>query len=61
MKSLSALAFEILAFKRRLLDWINSSVDLVLLESYSEVIPSLAISAAFSWACVADKTLFEDW
>ena len=34
---------------------------LVFPESYSKVIPSLAISAAFSWALVASRTLFEDW
>ena len=34
---------------------------LVLPESYSSVIPSLAISAAFNWASVANKTLSDDW
>ena len=61
IKSLSALAKEILAFNRRLLDWISSKVVRVLPESYSRVIPSLAISAALSWAWVAARTLFEDW
>ena len=48
MKSLSDLAKAILASKSKLLDWISSSVVLVLPESYSKVIPSLAISAAFN-------------
>ena len=30
-------------------------------ESYSKVMPSLAISAAFSCAFVASSTLLEDW
>ena len=60
-KSLSDLAKAILASKSKLLDWINSSVVLVLPESYSRLIPSLAISAAFSWALVASNTLLEDW
>ena len=60
IKSLSALANAIRASKRRLLDWITSNVDLVFPESYSNVIPSLAISAAFNWALVASKTLFKD-
>ena len=53
MKSLSDLAEVILASKRRLLDCINSNVVLVLPESYSKVMPSFAISAAFNWALVA--------
>ena len=60
-KSLSDLANAILASKSKLLDWINSSVVLVLPESYSKVIPSLAISAALSWAFVASRLLLEDW
>ena len=39
----------------------TSSVVRVLPESYSSVIPSLAISAALSWDDLAAKTLFEDW
>ena len=61
IKSLSALANAILASKSRLLDWMTSRVVLVLPESYSSVIPSLAISAAFNWASVATNTLFDDW
>ena len=61
IKSLSDLAKAILASKSKLLDWINSSVVLVLLESYSKVIPSFAISAAFNCALVASSTLLEDW
>ena len=61
IKSLSALANAILASKSRLLDWITSRVVLVLPESYSSVIPSFAISAAFNWASVAINTLSEDW
>ena len=60
-KSLSALALEILAFRSKLLDWITSSVVLVLPESYSKVMPSLAISAALTWAFVAFKTLSAAW
>ena len=48
MKSLSALAKAILESNRRLLDCMTFKVVLVLPESYSSVIPSLAISAAFS-------------
>ena len=47
-KSLSDLAKAILASKSKLLDWINSRVVLVLPESYSKLMPSLAISAAFN-------------
>ena len=39
----------------------TSKVDLVFPESYSRVIPSLAISAALSWALVAVRTLLDDW
>ena len=60
IKSLSALAYAILASNKRLLDWITSNVVLVFPESYSRVMPSLAISAAFNWAFVASKTLFKD-
>ena len=61
IKSLSAIANAILASKSRLLDWITSRVVLVLPESDSSVIPSLAISAAFNWASVALNTLSDDW
>ena len=61
MKSLSALAKAILESKSKLLDWITSRVVLVLPESYSNVIPSLAISAAFNWDSVAINTLSDDW
>ena len=61
MKSLSALAKAILESKSKLLDWITSSVVLVLPESYSSVIPSFAISAAFNWDSVAVNTLSDDW
>ena len=61
IKSLSDLAKAILASKSKLLDWINSSVVLVLPESYSKVIPSFAISAALSWDSVAINTLSDDW
>ena len=60
-KSLSAFALLILAFNRRLLDWITSRVVRVFPESYSNVIPSFAISAAFTCAWVDFKTLPEDW
>ena len=39
----------------------TSSVVLELPESYSKVIPSLAISAALSCASVASNTLSKDW
>ena len=61
IKSLSACEKAILALSKRLLDWITSKVVRVLLESYSWVMPSFAISAAFSCALVASSTLFEDW
>ena len=61
IKSLSALANAVRASKSKLLDWITSRVVLVFPESYSSVIPSLAISAAFNWASVAFNTLSEDW
>ena len=61
IKSRSALADDILASNRRLVDWITSSVVLVLPESYSKVIPSFAISDAFNWASVALRTLFDYW
>ena len=61
MKSLSDLANAILASNSRLLDWMSSRVVLVFPESYSKVIPSLAISAALSWALVASSTLLKDW
>jgi len=60
-KSLSALANAILASSNKLRDWMTSRVVLVFPESYSKVIPSLAISAAFNWASVAVSTLSEDW
>ena len=60
IKFLSALALATLAFKSRLRDCITSRVDLVLPDSYSKVIPSLAISEAFTWAWVDFKTLSED-
>ena len=60
MKSLFALANDILASKSKLLDWMSSRVVLVFPESYSKVIPSLAISAAFNWASVAINTLSDD-
>jgi hypothetical protein len=61
MRSLVALAWDILEFNKRVLDWINSSVVLVLPELYSKVIPSFAISAAFNWERVASSTLSDDW
>ena len=61
IKSLSAFAKAILDSNNRLLDWITSSVVRVLPESYSSVIPSLAISAALSCALVASSTLLDDW
>ena len=60
MKSLSDLANVILASNNKLLDCINSRVVRVLPESYSSVIPSLAISAALSCALVASSTLLDD-
>ena len=60
IKSLSALAKAILASNKKLLDWMTSSVVLVLPVSYSRVIPSLAISAALSCAFVASRTLLDD-
>ena len=61
MKSLSALANAILDSRSKLLDWMTSKVVLVLPESYSNEIPSLAISAAFNWDPVALNTLSDDW
>ena len=60
----------ILASKSKLRDWMSSSVVLVFPESYSKVMPSLAISAALSCAfetfraidhertCIAKRTNF---
>ena len=42
------------------LDWITSSVDLPRPDSYSTVIPSLAISAAWTWDLTEFNKLFED-
>ena len=61
IKSLSALAKAILASNSKLLDWMTSRVVLVFPESYSRVIPSFAISAAFNWDLVASRTLLDDW
>ena len=61
IRSRSAFAWSIRAFSNRLLDWITSRVVLVFPESYSNVIPSLAISAALTCASVAIKTLSADW
>ena len=61
IKSLSALAKAIRASSSKLRDWITSSVVRELPESYSSVIPSFAISAAFNWARVAAITLLDDW
>ena len=60
IKSLSAFALLIRALKRRLLDCITSKVVLVFPVSYSNAIPSFAISAAFTWASVALSTLSAD-
>ena len=61
MSSFFAFAWDILASKSKLLDCITSRVVLVFPESYSKVIPSLAISAAFNWAAVETRTLSADW
>ena len=60
-KSLSAFALLILASKSKLLDWITSRVVRVFPESYSRVIPSLAISAALTCAWVDFNTLSDYW
>mgnify|MGYP003312834424 CR=1 FL=1 len=61
MKFLSESAKEIWAFNKREFDWITSNVVLFEPLLYSATIPSLAISAAFSWASVEVKTLSADW
>ena len=61
IRSRSAFAWSIRAFSNKLLDWMTSSVVLVFPESYSNVMPSLAISAALTCASVAIKTLSADW
>ena len=58
---LSELARLILAVKRIVFDWITSSVVLPSPVSYSTVIPSWAISAAFTCARTEDNKLSEDW
>ena len=59
-KSLSELAKFILEFSKIVRDWMTSNVVLPLPDSYSKVIPSFAISAAFTWDLMESKTLFED-
>ena len=51
----------ILEFNKIVRDWITSKVVLLLPDSYSRVIPSFAISAAFTWDSIEFKTLWEDW
>ena len=59
MKSLSDLMQKkFLHLKSKLLDCINSNVERVFPESYSKVIPSFAISAAFNCALGSFKTRF---
>ena len=60
-KFLSELAKFILEFNKIVRDWMTSSVVLLFPDSYSKVIPSFAISAAFTWDLIESKTLFEDW
>ena len=43
------------------LDWMTSNVDLPRPDSYSTVIPSLAVSAAFTCTLTELNKLFEDW
>ena len=59
-KFLSELAKFILEFSKIVRDCITSSVVLLLPDSYSKVIPSLAISAAFTWDLIESSTLLED-
>jgi len=60
-KFLSELAKFIFEFNKIDRDWITSSVVLLVPDSYSKVIPSFAISAAFTWALIESRTPFEDW
>ena len=60
IKSRFASELLILESSRKDLDWITSSVVLVLPESYSKVIPSFAISAAFTCEDVDNRTLFAE-
>ena len=60
-KFLSELAKFILEFNKIVRDWITSKVVLLLPDSYSKVIPSLAISAALTWDLIESNTLLEDW
>ena len=60
-KSLSEVARFILEFNKIVRDCITSKVLLPLPDSYSRVIPSFAISAAFTWDSIEFKTLWEDW
>ena len=60
-KSLSELAKFILEFSKIVRDWITSRVVLPLPDSYSKVIPSFAISAAFTCDLIESSTPFEDW
>ena len=58
-KFLSESARLILASRRIEFDCITSSVDLPVPDSYSWVIPSFAISAAFTWDLTDVKKLLE--
>ena len=60
-KFLSELAKLILEFSKIDRDWITSNVVLLVPDSYSKVIPSFAISAAFTWDLIESNTLLEDW
>ena len=59
-KFLSEVAKFILESNKIARDWITSKVVLLLPDSYSKVMPSLAISAALTCALIESKTLFED-
>ena len=60
-KFLSEVAKLIRDSNKIVLDWIISNVVLLLPDSYSKVIPSFAISAAFTWDLIESNTLLEDW
>ena len=59
-KFLSELAKFILEFNKMVWDCITSNVVLLLPDSYSWVIPSFAISAAFTCDLIESNTLLED-
>ena len=60
-KFLSEVARFIREFNNMVPDWITSKVVRLFPDSYSRVIPSLAISAALTCDSIDVKTLLEDW